>query len=150
MPSFEWFSIPRRGWMIILTELVVIIGLAGWVVTEYLNNVYFQSYVNGLTPVLVPVVSVGFGMASASAATILYLRIRNVAKTSGAAAEDDSKRRGQHRAARKASSGEAGLERSLIVSSLNAQAARLRPIGPGPAPARSETQTRPADKKETE
>ena len=149
MPSFEWFSIPRRGWMIIIAELIVIVSLSGWVVAEYLNNVYFQTYVNGLTPVLVPIVSVGFGMASASIATILYLRIKSVAKTSEAS-EDEAKPRGQRRAARKVSSGEAGQERSMILSSLNAQAAKLRPIGPGPTPARNETQTRPADKKETD
>jgi hypothetical protein len=55
----------------------VILSLGGWVYSEYLNNAYFQSYVNSLSPVLVPVVSVGFGLASATVATLLYFTVRN-------------------------------------------------------------------------
>jgi len=58
----------------------VIIGLGSWVYAEYLSNLYFQSYVNNLSPILVPVVSVGFGIASATVATLLYFTMRNVMK----------------------------------------------------------------------
>src|SRR2546422_11373410 len=79
----EWWSIPRRGWIIILGELVVIIGLGGWVYAEYLNNSYFQGYVNSLSPILVPIVSVGFGIASATVATVLYFTMRKVGRKEG-------------------------------------------------------------------
>jgi hypothetical protein len=55
----------------------VIIGLSSWVYTEYLTNSYFQGYVNSLSPILVPIVSVGFGVASATVATLLYFTMRN-------------------------------------------------------------------------
>ena len=90
----EWWNIPRRGWIIILTELAVIIGLSGWVYAEYLSNLYFQSYVNNLSPILVPVVSVGFGIASATVATLLYFTMRNVRKREGVKDEEPSTRRG--------------------------------------------------------
>jgi hypothetical protein len=44
----------------------------------YLNNVYFQTYVDSLSPVLVPVLSVAFGISSASIATYLYLGMKRV------------------------------------------------------------------------
>src|SRR5437899_11759980 len=90
----EWWDIPRRGWIIILTELAVIIGLGSWVYAEYLSNLYFQSYVNNLSPILVPVVSVGFGIASATVATLLYFTMRNVMKREGVRDEELSTRRG--------------------------------------------------------
>ena len=79
----EWWSIPRRGWIIILTELVVIISLGSWVYAEYLSNSYFQSYVNSLSPVLVPIISVGFGIASATVATLLYFTMRSIRQREG-------------------------------------------------------------------
>jgi hypothetical protein len=84
----QWWNIPRRGWIIILAELAVIITLASWVYSEYVNNAYFQSYVNSLSPVLVPVVSVGFGVASATVATLLYFTLRSVRQTRGVEEED--------------------------------------------------------------
>jgi hypothetical protein len=61
----------------------VILSLGGWVYSEYLNNTYFQSYVNNLSPVLVPIVSVGFGLASATIATLLYFTVRNARRKEG-------------------------------------------------------------------
>ena len=72
----------------------MIIGLSGWVYAEYLSNLYFQSYVNNLSPILVPVVSVGFGIASATVATLLYFTMRNVRKREGVKDEELSTRRG--------------------------------------------------------
>jgi hypothetical protein len=88
----QWWSIPRRGWIIILAELVVIVTLAGWVYSEYVNNTYFQIYVNGLSPILLPIVSVGFGVSSATIATLLYFTMRNVRHREGLR-EGDSPRR---------------------------------------------------------
>jgi hypothetical protein len=89
----EWWNIPRRGWIIILSELAVIVGLAGWAYSEYLNNAYFQTYVNGLSPVLVPIVSVGFGITSATVATLLYFTIKNMKQRERPREEDASTRR---------------------------------------------------------
>ena len=72
----------------------MIIGLSSWVYGEYLSNSYFQNYVNGLSPILVPVVSVGFGIASATVATLLYFTMRNVRKREGVKDEEVSTRRG--------------------------------------------------------
>jgi len=90
----QWWSIPRRGWIIILAELAVIVTLAGWVYSEYVNNTYFQSYVNGLSPILVPIVSVGFGIASATIATLLYFTMRNVRMKEEPREEDLPRKRG--------------------------------------------------------
>lgn len=90
----EWWNIPRRGWIIILTELAVIIGLASWAYSEYLNNTYFQGYMNNLSPVLVPIVSVGLGITSATAATLLYFTMKNMRRREEPSEEDPSGRRG--------------------------------------------------------
>jgi hypothetical protein len=88
----RWWSIPRRGWIIILAELAVIVTLASWVYSEYVNNTYFQSYVNGLSPILLPIVSVGFGITSATIATLLYFTMRNVRQREGLREEDSPRR----------------------------------------------------------
>ena len=77
----------------ILGELAVIIGLAAWVYSEYVNNSYFQSYVNSLSPIFVPIMSVGFGMTSATVATMLYFTMTNIRGTEGAREEDLTRRR---------------------------------------------------------
>jgi len=89
----QWWSIPRRGWIIILAELAVIVTLASWVYSEYLNNTYFQSYLNGLSPILVPIISVGFGITSATVATLLYFTMRNVRQRGGPSEEDLDRKR---------------------------------------------------------
>ncbi|OLE85294.1 MAG: hypothetical protein AUF79_16755 [Crenarchaeota archaeon 13_1_20CM_2_51_8] len=69
----------------------MIVTLASWVYSEYVNNSYFQSYVNSLSPILVPVVSVGFGTASATVATILYFTMRNIRQREGLRVDDNSR-----------------------------------------------------------
>jgi len=59
-------------------ELGVIVSLAGWLYSTYLNNIYFQTYVDSLSPVLVPILSVTFGISSASIATYLYLGMKRI------------------------------------------------------------------------
>ena len=54
----------------------MVIRLVGWVVKEYVNDIYFQNYVNSLATVIVPVLGVALGKASASATTILYFDMR--------------------------------------------------------------------------
>ncbi len=56
----------------------MIIVLGYWVYSTYLNDFYFQSYVNSLSPILVPMVSVAFGVSSATVATFLYFGMRRV------------------------------------------------------------------------
>jgi hypothetical protein len=90
----QWWSIPRRGWIIILAELGVIVTLASWVYSEYVNNTYFQSYVNGLSPILLPIVSVGFGITSATIATLLYFTMRNIRQRESVNVEEIPRSRG--------------------------------------------------------
>jgi hypothetical protein len=89
----QWWNIPRRGWIIILAELAVIVTLAGWVYSEYVNNTYFQTYVNNLSPILLPIVSVGFGVSSATIATLLYFTMRNVRMKEGPREDDLPRKR---------------------------------------------------------
>jgi hypothetical protein len=90
----QWWSIPRRGWIIILAELAVIVTLASWVYSEYVNNTYFQTYVNGLSPILLPIVSVGFGITSATIATLLYFTMRNIRQRESVNVEEIHRSRG--------------------------------------------------------
>jgi hypothetical protein len=110
----QWWSIPRRGWIIILAELAVIVTLASWVYSEYVNNTYFQSYVNGLSPILLPIVSVGFGIASATIATLLYFTMRNVRMKEEPREED---------LPRKRASAKRTIKKSQVSSSRTEQAA---------------------------
>jgi hypothetical protein len=73
-----WWNFPKKAWLIIIVELGIIASLTGWLYSTYLNNVYFQAYVNSLSPVLVAVLSVAFGISSASIATYLYLGTKRV------------------------------------------------------------------------
>ena len=62
----------------ILGELAVITSLSVSLYITYLSNLYFQTYVNSLSPILVPVLSVAFGISSASIATYLYLGMKRI------------------------------------------------------------------------
>src|SRR5712692_176020 len=73
-----WWNFPKKAWLIIIVELGIIASLSGWLYLTYLNNVYFQTYVDSLSPVLVPVLSVAFGISSASIATYLYLGMKRI------------------------------------------------------------------------
>jgi hypothetical protein len=130
----EWWSIPRKAWVIILAELCVIVGLSGSVASVYFNDLYFQAYVNSLAPILVPVVSVGFGIVSASTATILYFRMKNLTHAGETTVEEDAKPRGQKHSARRIATNDTGTGRS--ITSGVSQASRLRPLMPGASSAR--------------
>jgi len=59
-------------------ELAIITSLSLSLYITYLTNVYFQIYVNTLSPILVPILSVAFGISSASIATYLYLGMKRI------------------------------------------------------------------------
>ena len=118
----QWWNIPRRGWIIILAELTVIVTLASWVYSEYVNNTYFQSYVNGLSPILLPIVSVGFGITSATIATLLYFTTRNIREQEGPKVEDVARR---HVPARKTA-------KKTMVTSPRTERAATGGLGIGP------------------
>src|SRR5438128_5305646 len=73
-----WWNFPKKAWLIIIGELAVITSLSVSLYITYLSNVYFQTYVNSLAPILVPVLSVAFGISSASIATYLYLGMKRI------------------------------------------------------------------------
>lgn len=98
MTLLKWWKIPRRAWIIILSELSVILVLGGWLYSEYLNSPYFQSYVNSLAPIVIPVLSVAFGVTSATVATFLYFGMRKVQQSEHA---DEAPRRRLHRRGKK-------------------------------------------------
>ncbi len=150
MTLFEWWSIPRKGWIIILAELSVIIGFSGWVVAEYFNDIYFQAYLNSLMPVLVPVLSVAFGVASASTATVLYFGTRNLRRLEdNNGSSDDWRKRGQTRkAAKKSLQTDSRVVRSAPMHpDLNSKA---RPVAPMRGITQRETSpVLPSEKKES-
>jgi len=78
MGYLTWWNFPKKAWLIIIVELGIIASLSGWLYSTYLNNVYFQTYVDSLSPVLVPVLSIAFGISSASIATYLYLGMKRI------------------------------------------------------------------------
>jgi hypothetical protein len=131
VPLLEWWSIPRKAWIMILAELCVIVGLCGSVVSTYFNDIYFQIYVNSLAPILIPVASLGFGVASASTATVLYFRMKNLSRLGEEAMEEYAKPRGQKHAARRISPTDADTGRNVMASA--GQTSVLRPLTPGVA-----------------
>jgi len=78
MGYLTWWNFPKKAWLVIVGELGIIACLTGLLYATYLNNVYFQTYVDSLSPVLVPVLSVAFGISSASIATYLYLGMKRI------------------------------------------------------------------------
>lgn len=78
MGYLTWWSFPKKAWLIILGELCVIASLSLSLYATYLNDVYFQSYANSLSPILVPTLSVAFGLSSASIAAYLYIGIKRM------------------------------------------------------------------------
>jgi hypothetical protein len=78
MGCFTWWNFPKKAWIIILAELALIAFLSGWIYIQYLSDIYFQSYVNSFAPVLVPVLSIVFGICSASIATYLYFGMKKI------------------------------------------------------------------------
>ena len=73
-----WWNFPKKAWLIIIGELAVVTSLSVSLYITYLSNIYFQTYVNSLSPILVPILSVAFGVSSASVATYLYLGMRRI------------------------------------------------------------------------
>ncbi|HZY94844.1 MAG TPA: hypothetical protein VFE98_08330 [Candidatus Bathyarchaeia archaeon] len=73
----------------------VIAVLCLWVISEYLNNTYFQSYVNSLAPIVVPILSVAFGVTSATIATFLYFGMKRVQSQEVADAQPRKRLRGR-------------------------------------------------------
>ena len=96
-----WWDIPRRAWLIILSELAIILYLGSWAVSEYLFNAYFQNYVNSLAPILVPIVSVAFGVSSATVATFLYYGMKKFQQTQEPGEEEPRRKPTPRRTARK-------------------------------------------------
>jgi hypothetical protein len=73
-----WWNFPKKAWLIIIGELALIASLSVSLYITYLDNIYFQTYVNTLSPILVPILSVAFGISSASIATYLYLGMKRI------------------------------------------------------------------------
>ena len=121
-----WWNFPKKAWLIIIGELAVITSLSVSLYITYLSNVYFQTYVNSLSPILVPVLSVAFGISSASIATYLYLgmkRIRTVQES-----EVPVKKRTQQRKTPKRPT--QPPTRAKVAELPQTTSAKLKPIAP--------------------
>ena len=76
MPFLEWWRIPKTGWLIILTQLSVILFFTGWVYQEAQYNSYFQAYLNSVLPLVTAVLIVALAITTAPTISILRRRIR--------------------------------------------------------------------------
>ena len=76
MPFLEWWRIPKTGWLIILTQLSVILFFTGWVYQEAQYNSYFQAYLNSVLPLVTAVLIVALAITAAPTISILRRRIR--------------------------------------------------------------------------
>ena len=123
-----WWNIPRRAWVIILAELAVIVFLGAGFYSEYLNNSYFQGYVNSLAPVLIPVLSVAFGLSSASIATYLYFGMRRITQTQETETAAPAKKRNQTRRAPRKTLGATEQKPARTTGEPPPAFSRLRPI----------------------
>jgi len=122
-----WWNFPKKAWLIIIVELGIIASLSGWLYSTYLNNVYFQAYVDSLSPVLVPVLSVAFGISSASIATYLYLGMKRIQTSQEP--EAPAKRRVQSRRASKRPPQPSTLP-PKVADLPPTTSAKLRPVTP--------------------
>src|SRR3990172_7704340 len=76
IPFLEWWRIPKTGWLIILTQLSVILFFTGWVYQEAQYNSYFQAYLNSVLPLVTAVLIVALAITAAPTISILRRRIR--------------------------------------------------------------------------
>ena len=139
-----WWNMPRRAWVIILTELGVIIIFSAGFASEYLNNTYFQNYVNSIVPILIPVISVTFGVCSATVATFLYFGTRRITQTLDTETVAQAKRRthtrktvrkiagvSEQRPVRGASESPMGVPRPRFIAASPSSASQPRESGEG-------------------
>jgi len=78
MNLLEWWEIPRKAWIIILSQSALLLFLSTWLLSEYLNNPFMQQYLANLAPTIIPILSLAFGATAAMTATTLYLRFRKL------------------------------------------------------------------------
>jgi hypothetical protein len=114
----------------------LIVTLAGWVYSEYVNNTYFQSYVNGLSPILLPIVSVGFGISLATIATLLYFTMRNVRMKEGPREQDLSRKRGSAKKTIKKSQVSSSRKEQAVIGALLIGSKAMAPIAGSYSPKR--------------
>jgi len=130
-----WWNFPKKAWLIILVELAVIMSLSVSLYITYLSNVYFQTYVNSLTPILVPILSVAFGISSASIAAYLYLgmrRIRTFQEPEVPSKKKVQQRKTSKRPSQPSTSQPKATELPPTIS------AKLKPIAPPPSHAQTQ------------
>jgi len=87
---------PKRAWFLILAQFTIILFLAASLVSEYLNNIYYQNYINSFSPMLIPVLSIAFGVTSATVAIKLYLGLQKIRSLQDEL-DSQGRRRGQSR-----------------------------------------------------
>jgi len=69
------------GWLIILTQLSIILFFTGWVYQEVQYNSYFQTYLNSVSPLVTAVLIVVLAIAAAPTISILRRRTRRTQQT---------------------------------------------------------------------
>jgi len=127
MRYLTWWNFPKKAWLIIIGELAVIASLCVSLYITYLSNVYFQTYVNSLSPILVPILSVAFGISSASVATYLYLGMKRI-RTSQEP-EATFKKHVQHRKTSRRAP-QPSTSQPKVADSPPAVPAKLKPLAP--------------------
>src|SRR2546425_7903636 len=76
-----WKSIPRFAKIIMLLQTLLILFLSFWLYEEYLNNSYFQAYVNGVLQgsIFTAVVLISI-VVFTIVAIVLFLKLRSTRK----------------------------------------------------------------------
>ncbi|HEV2119179.1 MAG TPA: hypothetical protein VGS11_03585 [Candidatus Bathyarchaeia archaeon] len=74
-----WSSVPGFARILLAVQAIVIVGLAGWVYNEYLNNQYLQVYMYGLLAGRESMLAiVGFGGLVGTALIGILLKAGNI------------------------------------------------------------------------
>ena len=97
-----WWDLPKRAWVLIFGQLAIILFLALSLVSEYLNNIYYRGYVNNILPILIPVLSVAFGVTSTTIAIKLFLDLQEI-RTLQEEVDTEGRRRSQSKRPKRAS-----------------------------------------------
>jgi len=138
-----WWNFPKKAWVIIIGEIGIITALSASLYSTYLNDTYFQTYANSLSPILVPVLSVAFGISSASIATYLYFGTKKI-PISQESQMPTKNRVHQRKASKRSTHSSTSQER--VADLPQTTPTKLRPI----APAQTHVQAQKAPTKERE
>ena len=100
--------------------------LAASLVSEYFSNIYYQNYVNSISPILIPVLSVAFGATSATIAIKLYIGVQKI-RSLQEEVDSQGRRRTQSKRSKRASPA-SSLPPTVTIQVTNPSPPILKPL----------------------